>query len=143
MSVGFGFSIGDFIAALQLVGTVIDALRDSGDSSAEYRSLIGQLYTLESALLRVKRLELDGSQHAEVITLRQAAAQCQRTIDVFWEKIKKYQPSLRSGGTGSRVKDGWRKVKWAMCKKEDIVKFRTELMAHTEGIEMILTTVQM
>jgi hypothetical protein len=41
MSVGFGFSAGDFIAALQLVGTVIDALRDSEDSSAEYRSLIG------------------------------------------------------------------------------------------------------
>jgi hypothetical protein len=143
MSVGFGFSAGDFIAALKIVGTVIDALRNSGESSAEYRSLIEQLYTLESSLLGVKRLELDESQLAEVVALRQAAAQCQRTIDAFWEKIKKYQPSLQSGGTGSRVKDGWRKVKWAVCKKEDIVRFRAELMAHTEGIEIILTTVQM
>ncbi|KAL3417993.1 vegetative cell wall protein gp1 [Phlyctema vagabunda] len=143
MSVGFGFSAGDFIAALQLVGTVIDALRNSGDSSTEYRTLIEQLYTLQSALLGVKRLELDDSHHEEVIALRQAAAQCQTTIDTFWEKIKKYQPSLQSGGTGSRVTDGWRKVKWAVCKKEDIVRFRAELMAHTEGIDMILTTVQM
>lgn len=143
MSVGFGFSAGDFIAAVQLVGTVIDALRDSGDSSAEYRSLIGQLYTLETALLRVKRVELDDSQHAEVIALRQAAAQCQRTIDAFWEKINKYQPSLRSGGSGSRVKDGWRKVKWAVCKKEDVLRFKADLMAHTESIELLLTTVQM
>lgn len=143
MSVGFGFSAGDFIAALQLVGTVIDALRDSGNSSAEYRSLIGQLYTLESALLGIKRLELDDSQHAEVIALRQAAAQCQRTIDAFLEKVKVYQPSLKSGGSGNRLRDGWRKFKWAVCKKEDVVRFRAELMAHTEAIEMILTTVQM
>jgi prephenate dehydratase len=141
MSVGFGFSAGDFIAAANLVQIVIDALRDSGDSSTEYRSLISQLYTLENALFRVKRLELDD--HAEVIALRQAAAQCQNTIDEFWIKIEKYQPSLRTGGSGSRVRDGWRKVKWAVCKKEDVVKFKADLMAHTESIELLLTTVQM
>ena len=61
MSVGFGFSAGDFIAALNLVSTVINALRDSGDASLEYRELVRELYTLEQALLRVKRIELDES----------------------------------------------------------------------------------
>jgi hypothetical protein len=143
MSVGFGFSAGDFIAALDLVTTIVSALRESGGSSAEYQALVSQLYTLETALLRVKRLELDESQYAEVIALRQAAAQCQTTIDAFWKKIQKYQPSLREGGSGSRVKDSWRKVKWAVCKKEDVLKFKTDLMGHTESIELLLTTVQM
>ncbi|KIN03007.1 hypothetical protein OIDMADRAFT_118907, partial [Oidiodendron maius Zn] len=142
-TMSFGFSAGDFITALELVTTLVNALRDSGGSSAEYQALISQLYTLENALLRVKQLELDESQHAEVIALRQAAAQCQRTIDGFWEKIKKYQPSLRAEGSGSRVKDAWRKVKWAVCKKDDLVKFKADLMAHTESIELLLTTVQM
>lgn len=70
----------------------------------------------------------------------QAAAQCQRTIDAFWDKIKKYQPSLGVGGTGSRVKDGWRKVRWAVRQKEDLAKFKADLMGHTESIEMFLTT---
>ncbi|KAG4442391.1 hypothetical protein IFR05_002093 [Cadophora sp. M221] len=143
MSVGFGFSAGDFIAALTLVHTVVDALRDSGDSSTEYRELISQLYTLETALISVKRVELDDAQHAEHVALMQAAAQCQRTIDAFWEKIKKYQPSLRAAGSGSRVKDGWRKVRWALCRKEDLSRFKADLMGHTESIEMLLTTVQM
>ncbi|CZR53653.1 uncharacterized protein PAC_03533 [Phialocephala subalpina] len=143
MSVGFGFSAGDFIAALQLVSTVIDALRDSGDSSTEYRALISQLFTLETALLTVKRLEVDDEQHAEYIALRQAACQCQRTIDAFWEKIKKYQPSLRTGGSGSRVRDGWRKIQWALCKKDDLVKFKADLVGHTESIELLLTTLHM
>jgi hypothetical protein len=143
MSVGFGFSAGDFIAAIELVATVIDALRDSGDASTEYRELVSQLYTLETALLRVKRLELDESQHAEVIALWQAAAQCQRTIDVFWKTIQKYQPSLRAGGSGSRAKDGWMKVRWALCRRDDVAKFKADLMGHTESIELLLTTVHM
>lgn len=143
MSVGFGFSAGDFIAALELVTTVVNALRESGDSSVEYRELISQLYTLETALLGVKRVELDDAQHAERVALQQAASQCQRTIDAFWEKIKRYQPALRAGGSGSRVKDGWMRIKWALCRKEDLVRFKADLMGHTESIEMLLTTVQM
>jgi hypothetical protein len=141
MSVGFGFSAGDFIAAINLVSTVVNALRETGDSSGEYRELMGQLYTLETALLRVKRLDLDESQQAEIIALRQAAAQCQRTIDDFWKRIEKYQPFLRTGGSASRMKDGWMKIKWALCKKEDVVRFKADLMAHTQSIELMLTTV--
>jgi hypothetical protein len=53
MSVGFGFSVGDFIAAIELVGTVIDALRSSGSAATEYRALVSQLLSLETALLQV------------------------------------------------------------------------------------------
>jgi hypothetical protein len=140
MSVGFGFSTGDFIAAIELVGIVIDALRESGDASTEYRELLRQLYSLETALLQVKRLELDESQHAEVIALRQAASQCQRTIDDFWQTIQKYQPCLRTGGSSSRLKDGWMKVRWTLCKKDDVTRFKTNLMAHTQSIELLLMT---
>jgi hypothetical protein len=71
MSVGFGFSAGDFIAAIELVGTVVDALRASGNAGVEYRELVSQLLSLESALIQVKRLEFEESQYAEVIALRQ------------------------------------------------------------------------
>ncbi|KIM96182.1 hypothetical protein OIDMADRAFT_44912 [Oidiodendron maius Zn] len=143
MSAGFGFSTGDFIAAVELVSTVLNALRESGGSSTEYQALISQLYTLETALLRVKRLDLDDVQHAEAIALRQAASQCQRTIDAFLAKIAKYQPSLRAGGSGNTVRDTWRKVKWALCRKEDVVRLRADLLAHTESIDMLLMTVHM
>jgi hypothetical protein len=91
MSVGFGFSVGDFISALELVATVVDALRKSGLASTEYRGLVGQLDLLKTALRKVNRIELDNNQYAEGIALRQAAAQCQQTIDEFWKKnIQKY-----------------------------------------------------
>lgn len=143
MAVPFGFSVGDFIAALNLVKDVIDALQDSGGASEEYRELVNELYTLETALLEVKRVDLDDEQHAQTVALQQAASQCHLTIDEFWKKIQKFQPHLRSEGSGSKVKDGWRKVQWALCRKEDVMTFRAKLRGHTGSISVLLMTVQM
>jgi hypothetical protein len=79
----------------------------------------------------------------EVIALRQAAAQCRRSIDEFWEKTKKYQASLTNTGSGSKIKNGRMKIKWAVCKKGDLAKFKADLVGHTESIQLLLTTVQM
>ena len=143
MSVAFGFSAGDFIAALNLVSTVVDALRDSGDASLEYRELVRELYTFEQALFRVKRIELDESQNTEKIALRQAASQCHRTIDDFWKKVTKYQPHLGQDSRSPSIKSGWMKIKWALCKREDLVRFKADLQGHTGSIEVLLLTVQM
>ncbi len=143
MSVGFGFSAGDFIAALNLVSTVIDALRDSGSAGLEYRELVRELYTLEQALFRVKRIELEESQIVEQIALQQAASQCHRTIDEFWRKVRKYQPHLGQEMSSPRIKSGWMRIKWALCKKDDLARFKADLQGHTSSIEVLLLTVQM
>ena len=144
MSVGFGFSAGDFIAALGLVRIVINALQDSGNVSMEYRELLRELYTLETALMSVERLRLDDSQYAEVIALRQAAAQCQRTIDDFWTKLEAGRPHLRCGiGSGQQWKARWTKVKWAVYRKDDMAKFKADLTMHTQSIQLLMTTLQM
>jgi hypothetical protein len=143
MPVGFGFSVGDFLAVLRLIGAVIDALRESSYASSSFRSLINELYALESALLHVKRLDLDDSHHVKIVALQQAASQCQRTIDSFYNKIQKYQPHLQQGGTDSKIKDAWIKIKWAVCKKDDLDTFRAEIRGHTSSIEILLLTLQL
>ena len=144
MSVGFGFSVGDFINATKLVSTVIDALRESGEAGEEFRELLHQLYSLETALLCVKRLELDETQHAEYLALQQAAAQCQRTIDAFWEKTHPFQKNLGPFvTTTSRLKDKWMRMKWAVCKKEDVARLKADLAGHTASIHLLLSTLQM
>lgn len=143
MSAGFGFSAGDFVKALELVGTVIKALQESGGAGSDFRELVQELYTLESALLRVKRVELDEDQKSEGTALQQAASQCRRTIDNFYQKIQKYQPYLGMDGSGSRVKNGWMKIRWAVCKQDDVANFKASLRAHTSSIEILIATIQM
>ena len=144
MSVGFGFSVGDLITAFELVVTVIDALRASGEAKAEYRELLRQLHSLETALLQVKRLQLDDSRQSELIALWQAAAQCQRTIDEFWKRIQAYHSHLGCNRSGlARLKENWMKVKWATCKKDDVLKFKLDLAGHTSSIHLLLSTIQL
>ncbi|KAI9640002.1 hypothetical protein NHQ30_011561 [Ciborinia camelliae] len=120
MSIGFGFSFGDFIAAIDLVATAVDAFRECGNSSSEFRGIVRQFGSLEDTLTRVKKLELDDTQRAEGIGSQKAASGCQITIDGFWNKVQKYQLPLRDGGSSSRLKDGWMKIKWELCKSDDV-----------------------
>ena len=155
MSVGFGFSAGDFIAALNLVRDVVDALQASSTARTEYRELLRQLYSLEAALQQVNRLELDDTddggsslgRNSEIVALRQTAAQCQRTIDDFFVRIKSYQPYLTADGSmqkpTSRWKARWKKVQWTLCRKDDVAKLQADLIGHTESINLLLTTLQM
>ncbi|KAL2821168.1 hypothetical protein BJX63DRAFT_258123 [Aspergillus granulosus] len=69
---GLRFSVGDIIAAIKLVGTVTDALRESSHASTSFRSLIHELYALERAPPSVKQLDLGESQEADKITLQRA-----------------------------------------------------------------------
>ena len=139
----FGFSVGDFIAGINLIRQLINALEDSAGSTSEYRELIKELYSLERALIEVKHLELSKSQCNQQIALRQAASQCQETIDGFLQTIRKYQPALSNGTSKSSFQDGLRKIQWALCKKDDVQKFRAKVSGHTAAINIILMTIQL
>jgi hypothetical protein len=143
MSVGFGFSVGDFLKVIELVISVRDALRESGEAGAQYGELMRQLDSLETALLHVKQLDLTTFKNGEGIALSHAVAHCGRTIEDFLNGVRKYQPHLKSGGSGSKAKDAIMKVRWALCKKDDVARFKLNLLGHTKNIELLLTTVHM
>ena len=143
MPVGFGFSVGDFVASIKLAGTVIDSLSSSSKSSAELQEIFYQLHSLETALKDVKHLEMDESRHVEKLVLMQSAAQCQETINDFLRKTESYQPHLLQNKDAITAKDQWKKVKWALCKKKDLAQVKVDLLVHTESINLLLTTLQM
>lgn len=141
MPVPFGFSAGDIVQAIQLVGTVIDSLVASSKSSPELRELLHQLYSLETAFQHAKRLEFDESLHAEAAALKQSAAQCQRTISGFLARTQAYQPQvLGTSGTGDTIQAKCRRLKWALCQKKKVAQFKTDLLVHMGSIHILLGT---
>jgi hypothetical protein len=73
-------SVSNFISALGLVATVIDALCESGESFAEFRSLVAQLETLQVALESVNCLEVDDAQLGGVVALRKVPCSARRLL---------------------------------------------------------------
>ncbi len=144
MSVGFGFSVTDFIGAIKLVGTVIDALSASSTNSSELQELYQQLRNLETTLQNIDQLEVDDILHAEVIALKQSAAQCQSTITNFLRRTQPYEAHLLCTNGGTRnLHSEWNKVKWALCKKKHVIQFKNDLSVHVQYIQLPLTMIQM
>ena len=128
----FGFSVGDFLAAIDLVKDLAQALSQTNGAKTKYQSLISQLYTLERALIAIKTL--DPSQ-AEYDALQHAVGECQLCIAKFLKKVEKYQ-SLTAGTTS--FKDQIRKVKWGMYHEKDIKDFKESLDMQIESLMLLI-----
>jgi hypothetical protein len=135
----FGVSVGDFIACIELINIVIKSLNDSQGSATRYQGLIQSLKSLEVALTQVNKVKPSNSN--ESVALRQASMQCCSTLSSFVQKMNKYQPSLQLGGSGNHLKDGLRKVQWALYTKDDIAHFQAEIRGHVDSILLLLHTI--
>lgn len=136
----FGVSIGDFIVCIDLIKTVIQSLQEAYGSGDQYRGLLRSLQSLESALLLVRNVK--AYDPVAQTALHRATIQCRATLSKFLEKIEKYHPSLKLGGSINCLKDSIRKIQWALYAKEDIAVFQAEISGHTDSIIMLLHNAQ-
>ena len=141
MAVGFGFSIGDLFSGLRLIKDSVEAIQDTKGSTADYRSLTDEITSLQDGLEAVEDLQ---SQHAlsekQNAALDRAVNACQESIDEFLSSISKYQSHLN--GRASGLRSNYRKITWALCRKDDVAKFRSQLGRHASSINMLLITFQ-
>jgi len=140
-------SVGDCITISILIKDVVSALDNSRGSAAEYQELCRELWSLDKALLEVAQLSENTSDVVQLNALQQsvgrAATQCKECIVGYLDKIKAFNRTLRDGGSGSRVRDAYGKIKWSLAQKDELVKFRSEIAAHGSAINMLLITASM
>jgi hypothetical protein len=140
MAVPFGFSVGDVIAAFNLIATSARAIRDGRGSSAEYTTFVSELDSLTAGLNVLETLQLQDTAGKEHAAIKSAAYRCQLCIESFLQTIAGYQRWLNPGARGLRA--NIQKIRWAVCKKEDLVSFRNQLVLNCSSLNMLLTTLQ-
>ena len=142
MAIGFGFSVSDICNGLRLAKESVRALGEQGGASSDYTALLDEIGTLQDGLRAVEELLLDEDlPHNQHVALEGAVSSCRKTIEDFLHAISKYQPHLteaKSKGITSR----FRKIKWVLCKKEDVQQFRSQIERHSSSISMLLVTLQ-
>lgn len=146
MSAPFGFSVGDILAGLKLIKKSVEALQDTKGSAADYQALIYDINSLEDRLAAVNDLRLDqrfGPKSKQNLAVQEAISRCWNCVDAFLSAIAKYQPWLQ-GNTpaGFGWKANLKKIQWALCKKDDVNRFRAQLERHSASISMLLVTLQ-
>jgi hypothetical protein len=140
MPVGFGFSIGDVISGIQLLHNSIEAVNNVNGSSADYASLIAELESLNTALEAASELTSEHlvDQEQQQKAINSAVKACQKCMDDFLVRIAQYQKHLKRGNGGWR--SCYLKIKWALCKQEDVARLRAMLGSHTNSINVLLAS---
>lgn len=141
MAVGFGFSMSDLFAALKIIKDSLEAVNDKRGAVADYASLTSEIGSLWDGLEAVEEIQSDPDlSEKQVAALKRAVDASYDSVESFLESISDYQPYL--GPNSSSFKSSYRKIKWALCKKDDVTKFRDRLGRHISSINMLLITFQ-
>ena len=141
MAIGFGFSVSDLCMGLKLIEDSIKALDAKKGAAEDYANLLLEVNSLREALQNVEiLLSAEGLPPTQKAALENLSFACQVCIDDFLDSSSKYQPHLGTSSKGFTSK--FRKIKWALCKKEDVASLRAQLGRHTSSISMLLLTFQ-
>ena len=138
----FGFSVGDFVAAANLIKCIVSSLQSS--STSEYREITLELDGLQRALHEIERLQCSPMQQPAVNAIKVAALMCQHPLEDFAGKMKKYE-SLgidRGGKLGKRdlLKMWGKKLSWGFVMEEELLRLRAYLVVHVGSLNMRLMT---
>lgn len=139
----FGFSVGDFLATIELVHDLAVALSDSHGSSSKFKGLIQELYSIERVMIEIKNLQVPVVLESNIRMIQQAASQCQRAITDFLQRNDAYMPRLGQAGSTHRWKDAFCKMKWAVYKTDDVEELRASLRGHSMAMGPMLQILQM
>ena len=146
MPVPFGFSVGDFIGSIGLLIDAFKSLRDTYGAQDDYKELDRELKHLRNGLECIEALSLDSTQPAHFTAAKAAVDDCLLCLDSFIQRNTKFASlgsTNASQWTAVGLKRRWRMVQWALWKKADITKFKSEVQKHAEAIQMLLATIQM
>lgn len=136
----FGFSVGDFVAATQLIADICSCLRSS--STSGYKELVVELHNLKRALDEIEHLNCIPEQIAAVTAVKVAALTCRFPLNEFAAKMRKFE-CLEKEGMLSRPQriNLWKlKLEWGFTMEEEVQRLRTYLMAHVGSLNMRLMT---
>jgi hypothetical protein len=149
MAFPFGVSVGDFVTGIILLKDSLKAVSSSRGAASNYKELHRILSSLEEALTTIEALKLDGtSQRKHREAVRQAIEGCRECVNSFLTNTAQFRildDTTRSPKRWSleMLKTGARMVQWAICKKNDIAKFESDVQAWCDNIQMLLISFQM
>ena len=146
MPVAFGFSIGDFIAGINLLIDSVKSLDEAHGAKADYQELGRELSDLSNALDGIQTLSLSQVQVSHVNAVNNAVDGCRLFIEGFVQRNSKFE-SLDSSPSKrwslAAFKKGVLGIRWAIVKKKEVAKFRLDIQRHSDRILLLMATLEM
>ena len=131
----------DLFAALKIIKDSVEAVNDKKGAAADYANLASEIGSLWDGLEAVEEIQSDPElSEKQIAAIKRAVDACYGSLESFLASISEYHPHLTTVSSG--FTSNYRKIKWALCKKDDVAKFRAQLGRHISSINMLLITLQ-
>lgn len=134
----FGVSVGDFVAVIELVHDVCQALKESAGSRSRFLRLVEEFEHLEEALLAVSRLTAPEGFEEQLAVIKTAAARCEGVILAFLHKNSRFILAFEAEKSKQWWRSPLRKVEWQLYKRDDVEETYRSLQGHTAMIGLLL-----
>jgi hypothetical protein len=134
----FGFSVGDFFLAGSILVKIGATLRESTGSCADYQNLFLRFDRYEK-LLKTVQVTCSHQELQNMRDIQELVNQCEALLQEFHTATEKYKRSLSPGGSGRKLNDNWRKVKWGMKKRVEVLELLDQFGKNMNAINVYLT----
>lgn len=143
--IGFTFgSFGDVLSILKIAYDVRALLSESKGASEEYQQLLAEL-DLDTSLRTLHLVQgvflaKDAASLPPDVqmAIEQSISNSRVIIFDLYAKIARFRDSLQKGGSGSMMRDSWRKIGWGLFKQDELVESRRRLSEQTNIIRSLL-----
>lgn len=138
----FGFSVGDFVAAVQLIGKVVKALSNTSGATQQYEQAAIELRSLETILRRVQALQPSHHGSETVQQILMWSHMCHVPLATFVHRIARFESALSGGPTahhfGKQITNGFAKIQWAVQIEKDVLGLKAKIAPQLTAIGLLL-----
>jgi hypothetical protein len=139
----FGFSVGDFLAGLQLVYAVSASLKASTGSRAKFLQLISELDNLGEVLKAIETLPCPLGQEPRLSAIQNAVTKCNEDIAAFVQKKKRYKKAFNAKASEKWWIGVLEKISWELYGKDDVSEFKDVIHGHATRLQLRVTAFKM
>jgi hypothetical protein len=137
----FGFSVGDFIAAGNLIWQLCQALDDSADDAKLFQDMQLELFALNSMIQQLQQSVLKNPVLSDEVAerLTKILNQIKTTTAEFHQHVDSFRVGMiSSGNVPQRIVTFRKKVSWSFSGKKKIAPSRAPIQAYPSALAPIL-----
>ena len=136
----FGWSVGDIVAALQLVRNVVVALKDVGGASSHYQDISAFLGVITATLQHLKALQTAPLDPDLAKIIEQHCVQIHGPLTSFRERIhSSVERDLGPDSARLIFLTTGRKLQWALSTSKDVKDLEKRIGRHIAAIGVVLS----
>lgn len=138
LTMSFGWSAGDIVAALSLFHKLYKAFDDCNGVSGEYRETVWFLKSLTRTLEPLTTLA-DWDAHPTYATqIKEQVVLLKEPIDDFIQNVGKFETSLGRQARKGRHRNAARKLEWYCGGISDVSSLRNKIEMHMRVLDILL-----